>query len=346
MRAALQRRIEAREGIVMAQFEPHASGPRITQPTLVVHDRGDRINPFADGTAFADTIPGARLLATEGLGHTRLLRDALVAHAVHATHDLTKRSVFKGVASVSTPSSSPADVRAGRLASEEYAKRFADATPRFTESQALLEGLQEEGFGEGLSGFVQDMTQRAGTIRRAIAKDLDKLKALPSVDSVGLALRLDNVMAQVDTLPMLADEKPTLPAAPEKKARATARQAVAAKGGKAASAPVEEGSPWLHQALRGLAKLKFLRGTPLDPFGHTAERKMERALIDDYQALVEELLQGLDKARLPLAVELAQLPEQIRGYGHVKARHLADVRARWATLLAQWRAPSGQQRAA
>jgi uroporphyrin-3 C-methyltransferase/uroporphyrinogen III methyltransferase/synthase len=86
------------------------------------------------------------------------------------------------------------------------------------------------------------------TIRRAIAKDLDKLKALPSVDSVGLALRLDNVMAQVDTLPMLADEKPTLPAAPEKKTRATARQAVAAKGGKAASAPVEEGSPWLHQA--------------------------------------------------------------------------------------------------
>jgi uroporphyrin-3 C-methyltransferase/uroporphyrinogen III methyltransferase/synthase len=88
------------------------------------------------------------------------------------------------------------------------------------------------------------------TIRRAIAKDTDKLKALPSVDSVGLALRLDNVMAQVDTLPMLADEKPTLPAAPEKKVRAPAKPA-AAKGGKAAkdaSAPAEEGSPWLHQA--------------------------------------------------------------------------------------------------
>ena len=85
------------------------------------------------------------------------------------------------------------------------------------------------------------------TIRRAIAKDLDKLKALPSVDSVGLALRLDNVMAQVDTLPMLADEKPTLPAAPEKKVRAPARQA-AAKGGKDAGAPAGEGSPWLHQA--------------------------------------------------------------------------------------------------
>ena len=82
MRAALQRRIEAREGIVMTQFEPHASGPRISQPTLVVHDRGDRINRFADGTAFAEAIAGARLLATDGLGHTRLLRDAQVAQAV------------------------------------------------------------------------------------------------------------------------------------------------------------------------------------------------------------------------------------------------------------------------
>jgi uroporphyrin-3 C-methyltransferase/uroporphyrinogen III methyltransferase/synthase len=88
------------------------------------------------------------------------------------------------------------------------------------------------------------------TIRRAIAKDTEKLKALPSVDSVGLALRLDNVMAQVDTLPMLADEKPTLPAAPEKKVRVAAKPAVAGKGaksGKDASVPAEETSPWLHQ---------------------------------------------------------------------------------------------------
>jgi uroporphyrin-3 C-methyltransferase/uroporphyrinogen III methyltransferase/synthase len=57
------------------------------------------------------------------------------------------------------------------------------------------------------------------TIRRAIAKDTEKLKALPSVDSVGVALRLDSAIAQIDTLPMLADEKPTLPAAPEKKVK-------------------------------------------------------------------------------------------------------------------------------
>lgn len=85
------------------------------------------------------------------------------------------------------------------------------------------------------------------TIRRAIAKDTEKLKALPSVDTVGLAVRIDNVMAQVDSLPMLADEKPTLPAQPEKKNRAPARPAAKdAKGAKAA--PPEQGTPWLTQA--------------------------------------------------------------------------------------------------
>lgn len=82
IRARMQARIEAREGILMAQFEPAAVGARIALPTLVVHDRGDSINRFADGQAFADAIPGAALLPTEGLGHRRLLKDAQVLQAV------------------------------------------------------------------------------------------------------------------------------------------------------------------------------------------------------------------------------------------------------------------------
>ena len=81
-RTALQPRIEAREGILMRQFEPPAVGPRIALPTLVVHDRGDRINRFADGEAYRDHIPHARLLATEGLGHRKLLQQAEVLAAV------------------------------------------------------------------------------------------------------------------------------------------------------------------------------------------------------------------------------------------------------------------------
>lgn len=74
-RAAMQKRIEAREGILMPQFEPPAVGPRIRVPTLVVHDRQDSVNPFADGQAFAHAIRGGRLVATDGLGHRRMLKD-------------------------------------------------------------------------------------------------------------------------------------------------------------------------------------------------------------------------------------------------------------------------------
>lgn len=75
-RAAMQQRIEAREGIVMPQFEPAAVGPRIQIPTLVVHDRGDRINRFADGLAYSRAIAEAQLIATEGLGHAKILKEA------------------------------------------------------------------------------------------------------------------------------------------------------------------------------------------------------------------------------------------------------------------------------
>lgn len=81
-RARLQQRVEAREGILMRQFEPAAVGPRVAQPTLIVHDREDRINRFADAEAFRDAIASARLLETSGLGHTRLLRDEGVVQAV------------------------------------------------------------------------------------------------------------------------------------------------------------------------------------------------------------------------------------------------------------------------
>ena len=77
-RAAMQKRIESREGVLMQQFEPAAVGPRIRMPVLVVHDRGDSINAFADGMAFAHAVRGAQLVATEGLGHRKILKDAQV----------------------------------------------------------------------------------------------------------------------------------------------------------------------------------------------------------------------------------------------------------------------------
>jgi pimeloyl-ACP methyl ester carboxylesterase len=81
-RAAMQARIEAREAMLMPLFEAPAVGPRIGVQTLVVHDRHDAMNPFGDGQAYADTVSGSQLMATEGLGHRRILKDARVLEAV------------------------------------------------------------------------------------------------------------------------------------------------------------------------------------------------------------------------------------------------------------------------
>ena len=96
--------------------------------------------------------------------------------------------------------------------------------------------------------------------------------------------------------------------------------------------------PWMLSAFRVLAKLKGLRGTAFDPFGRTAERRTERALIVEYRESIEEVLRTLGSANLTLAVEIARVPEMIRGYGHVKQRHLDAARPKWDALMADWRA--------
>jgi indolepyruvate ferredoxin oxidoreductase len=103
---------------------------------------------------------------------------------------------------------------------------------------------------------------------------------------------------------------------------------------------------WMLPAFKVLAKLKFLRGTPFDPFGHTRERKTERALITQYEALVAELLAGLTAANHALAVKLAAVPEDIKGYGHVKDANLEKAKRKEAELLGQWRNPQSLMRAA
>ena len=96
--------------------------------------------------------------------------------------------------------------------------------------------------------------------------------------------------------------------------------------------------PWMMSAFKVLAKLRVLRGTAIDIFGRTAERRTERQLITDYEALIDELLPRLASHNHAIAVELAAIPEHIRGYGHVKDRHLKTAKAREAELVAAYRA--------
>jgi indolepyruvate ferredoxin oxidoreductase len=94
---------------------------------------------------------------------------------------------------------------------------------------------------------------------------------------------------------------------------------------------------WLMRLLPWLARLKRLRGTVFDPFGHTHERRTERALITEYEQSIDELLAGLGPANRALAVEIASLPQTIRGFGPVKARAIEQARVRAAALRARWR---------
>ena len=92
--------------------------------------------------------------------------------------------------------------------------------------------------------------------------------------------------------------------------------------------------PWVQTAFRLLAPLKFLRGTAFDVFGRTEERRTERALVGEYRASLTPLLGALNAENHASAVDIARVPEQIKGFGHVKARHLKAARAKWAALLA------------
>ena len=98
--------------------------------------------------------------------------------------------------------------------------------------------------------------------------------------------------------------------------------------------------PWMLTAFKLLARLKGLRGSPMDVFGRTEERKIERALIDEYKASMEEVLASLSAENHAAAVEIARIPEAIKGYGHVKARHLAAARPQWAALMTAFRRPA------
>ena len=104
--------------------------------------------------------------------------------------------------------------------------------------------------------------------------------------------------------------------------------------------------PWILPLFKALRSLRFLRGSALDPFGYMEERRTERALIREYEDTVARLLARLDSQNQALALEIAAIPDEIRGFGHIKARNLAPARKKWQELLARYEAGQAAQRAA
>jgi indolepyruvate ferredoxin oxidoreductase len=102
---------------------------------------------------------------------------------------------------------------------------------------------------------------------------------------------------------------------------------------------------WMLPVFRLLKSLRGLRGTAFDPFGYSAERRTERSLISEYEADIERVIGKLSAANHPLAVQIASIHEDIRGFGHVKTRHLTAARKKHDDLIARFES-TGTERAA
>ena len=97
-----------------------------------------------------------------------------------------------------------------------------------------------------------------------------------------------------------------------------------------------EFGPWIMPVFKLLAKFKKIRGTFLDPFGYTAERKSERQLVSHFEETVIKLLENLSTKNYTLAIEIASIPQEIRGFGHVKEEGLLQARKKWEQLLSDF----------
>ena len=107
-----------------------------------------------------------------------------------------------------------------------------------------------------------------------------------------------------------------------------------------------EYGPWVFTLFKLLARLRRLRGGPFDIFGRTAERRMERQLITGYEATMKALFGALSQENHDYAVRIAELPDEMRGFGHVKQRNVEQAKALEADLLAAFRDPAPRASAA
>ena len=201
----------------------------------------------------------------------------------------------------------------------------------------FLTGYQNAGYAEQYRVFVERVRQaeaaatpgRTG-LGEAVARNLFKLMAYKDEYEVA-RLHTDRAFLERVNGMFEGDFKLNYHLAPP---------GIAKRNGKGELQKQKFG-PSMLTGFRILAKLKGLRGTALDLFGRTEERRTERALIGEYRASIEEVIAGLTATNHALALDIASLPDQIRGYGHVKERNLAAARTRWTGLMATWRGEAG-----
>ena len=256
---------------------------------------------------------------------------------------LNRRAFALGRLAAHAQSNSPLEGEvdaANAAAGEGYGAAFSlssqarDTLGSLIASRAvLLSDYQNAAYAKTYVDFVDKVAAaenrvagQDGSLARAVAQVLGKLMAYKDEYEVGRLFAGDGFRKHLaETFD--GDYKLRFNLAPPLLARMDQRTGRPRK--------IEFG-PWMAHGFRVLAALKFLRGTPFDLFGHTAHRRLERALIGEYRKLVEGLLARLDSGNYAQAVAIARLFDRVRGYGVVKEESLAQVRKELPTLRAEF----------
>ncbi|RPH42222.1 MAG: indolepyruvate ferredoxin oxidoreductase family protein [Burkholderiales bacterium] len=219
-----------------------------------------------------------------------------------------------------------------------YAARFVAFVARVRAAEDRTLGVAGQSTDAGTGTAASGTTASGAPLRQAdrpltaaVARGLSKLMAVKDEYEVG-RLYVDGTFARALDEQFEAWDGLTLHLAPPFLAALGAR--FRRPDGTPRKIAID--ARWAMPAFRVLSAARRLRGGAFDVFGRSAERRLERALVDEYRATIESLLPELDSARVPLAVAIASVPERIRGFGHVKLAAVATARARTRELKERW----------
>jgi indolepyruvate ferredoxin oxidoreductase len=310
---------------------------------------GDEAVSFVDGTGLATAILGDSIAT-----NLFMLGYAWQKGLVPLSFEAIERAIELNGVAVDT---SKRTFAWGRLAAHNIAAVQAAAKPTLrTEKPVartlpeiiakrveLLTAYQDAAYAERYRAFVDKVAAaekakvpgRRG-LAEAVAKSLYKLMAYKDEYEVG-RLYSDGEFLKKLSSQFEGDYKLTFHLAPP---------LFADRDPTTGQLKKKEYGAWVMPAFRLLASLKKLRGTRLDIFGYSEERRMERRLIGEYQATIDEVLATLGQDNHALAVQIAAVPDGMRGFGHIKEKNVKAAKEREASLLAAYRNPATQSVAA
>jgi indolepyruvate ferredoxin oxidoreductase len=310
---------------------------------------GDEATAFVDGTGLATAILGDSIAT-----NLFMLGYAWQKGLVPLSLDALMRAIELNGVAVET---SKRTFDWGRLAAHNLAAVQAAAKPTLriekpvarslpeivAKRVELLTAYQDKAYAERYRAFVdkvaaaeKDKARGRSGLAETVAKSLYKLMAYKDEYEVARLYSDGDFLKKLGTQ-FEGDYKLTFHLAPP---------LLAERDPTTGQLKKSEYGGWMLPAFRLLASLKRLRGGKLDIFGYSEERRMERRLIDDYRAAIESVLATLDAANHALAVQIAAVPESMRGFGHIKEKNVKAAKERAAPLLAAYANPATQSVAA